>query len=369
MSTKVDKSIIVLVHRLGIGGAEKNCVIVCNELVIRNYHVELWITSSNNSHLLSLIDKRVKIVFVQAKRVREAYRPLKKLLVESKIKTILIFNIELLISAFIINKLNRLNYRIIARSISNMSSIYNERGFLNKKIWFTAIGYSLNRIEAIIAQSVGMKEDLIKNFNISASKITVIHNPSLNLKNNTNHQNSQSKRTNEILYVGRLTREKGLNYLLEAFQLAQKSIPDLKLTVVGFGEVETELQNRISELHLSNSISLAGFQTELLPYYKRAKATVLTSVYEGFPNVLVESISVGTPVIAFDCPSGPREIIIPEVNGILVDYLNVEKFAKAIVDIINGKVKFKEARIIESCSRFNLEGIMTQYEQLLLQSE
>lgn len=369
MSIQADKSIIILIHRLGIGGAEKNCVIVCNELVIKNYLVELWITSSDNSYLLNLIDKRVKIVLVKAKRIREAYRPLRKLLVESKIKTILIFNIELLLTIYIINKLNHLNCRIFARSISNMSSIYDERGLLNRKIWFTTIGYSLNRIEAIIAQSTGMKEDLIKNFNIPASKITIIHNPSLNLSNNPNLQNLRPIPINEILFVGRLSEEKGLNYLFDAFRLALQRIPDLTLTIVGAGELKTELQNRISEMHLSNFVNFEGFQSELIPYYTRAKATVLTSIYEGFPNVLVESMSVGTPVIAFDCPSGPRDIIIPNENGILVDYLNVADFAQAIIDITSGNVTFDKKRIIDSCKRFDIKETIEQYLSLLAEKK
>jgi glycosyltransferase involved in cell wall biosynthesis len=64
-------------------------------------------------------------------------------------------------------------------------------------------------------------------------------------------------------------------------------------------------------------------------YYRRAKATLLTSFFEGFPNVLVESIALGTPVISFDCPSGPADIIIPGVNGILVPNQDIQGVFKS----------------------------------------
>ena len=122
-------------------------------------------------------------------------------------------------------------------------------------------------------------------------------------------------------------------------------------------------------MHLSNFVNFEGFQSELIPYYTRAKATVLTSIYEGFPNVLVESMSAGTPVIAFDCPSGPRDIIIPNENGILVDYLNVADFAQAIIDITSGNVTFDKKRIIDSCKRFDIKETIEQYLSLLAEKK
>lgn len=348
-----------------MGGAEKNCVVVCNEFVKSGIDVELWVARLEDTPIITLLDKRVKLFSIPGKRIRYVFFQLKKRMVGCKSKPILVFNVELLIFAFIINKIFRLHIKLVARSINTLSQSYNDgQGIIGKIIWSALTRYSFKRIESIIAQSVGMKDDLVGNFKIPESKIIVIPNPAHNLVFNEN-ANKEIIYSKEILFAGRITVSKGLFYLLDSFQIALKYIPDLHLTIVGEGEFMPELQKRIDDLDLSNAITLEGYQTDMLPYYCRAKATVLTSLYEGFPNVLVESISVGTPVISFDCPSGPKDIIVPDVNGILVEYLNVSDFANAIVEIIDNHTKFEKQKIIESANKFNLKSIIEQYKYVI----
>ena len=137
--------------------------------------------------------------------------------------------------------------------------------------------------------------------------------------------------------------------------------------MVGEGELIQELEEQIMKRQLSEYIIIEGFQNDLIPFYTRAKATVLTSLREGFPNVLVESISVGTPVISFNCPSGPKDIIIPNVNGILVEHLNVDDFSKAIIDIVNSNIKFDKQKVIDSSKRFSSEKVILKYEEILFE--
>ena len=365
MRQKLTNSICVLNNTLGTGGAEKNCVVLCNELVKKGIDVELWITRLGDSPLLKLIDTRVKVRSIPGKRVRNTFVELKRMLLNCKSDTLLIYNIELLVPVFFINKIYNLKLKILARSITTLSYDYNKYSYLTKKTWFLLISYTGNRIYNMIAQSEGMKEDLINNFNIDESKITVIPNPSFNFVNNKINSNIDNLNNKEILFVGRITEAKGIHYLLQIFQLAQNKIPDLHLTIVGAGELLPEIKNKVSELGLCDSISFEGYQTNLTPYYEKAKLTVLTSIVEGFPNVLIESISYGTPVISFDCPSGPRDIIIPEVNGILVEHLNVEDFAKAIIDVMNGKIIFNKTKVLETSLKYNLNEIVGQYEKIL----
>lgn len=363
MTNRSDHSICVLNNTLNSGGAEKNCVILCNELVKRGINVELWITRLGDTPLLKLVDERVKVRSIPGKRVRNTFFYLKELMINCKAKIFLIYNIELLVPAFFINKIYNLHIKIVARSITTLSFDYNNQSVLGKKVWFQLIRYTVNKIDTMIAQSTGMKEDLMKSFNVSESKITIIPNPSYNFIDRTEDPINENPK--EILFVGRLTEAKGLNYLFKAFETALNSIPDLHLTILGSGEMKDELTSRVQELGLSDSISFVGYKSDLSSYYIQAKATVLTSIVEGFPNVLVESISYGTPVISFDCPSGPKDIIIPNVNGILVEYLNTDDFSKAIIDVVNGRIKFDKKKIIESSKKYNIQEIVNQYENVL----
>jgi len=362
-----NNSICILNNKLNSGGAEKNCVVLCNELANNDINVELWITKLDKSPLIKLLDKRVKVVPIPGKKVRYTFLQLKKLMVSSKLEIMLVFNMELLIPAYLINRFYHLNIKIVARSISTLSLNYNQAGFFGRILWLRLISYSLNRIDTIIAQSFGMKEDLIKNLNIIESKIKIIPNPAFNFITNKKQERKDFSKHQEILFVGRLTEAKGLNYLLEIFLITLKSLPNLHLTIVGTGELQEEFQEKTLKLGLSKSICFEGYQTDLSDYYQNAKATVLTSIREGFPNVLVESISFGTPVISFDCPSGPRDIIIPKVNGILVEHLNVNEFSRSIIDVVNENIKFDRVKVIESSKRFSLEKIIRQYEKILFE--
>lgn len=268
-----------------------------------------------------------------------------------------------MVPAYFINKFYNLQLKIVARSITTLSMDYNTQSFFGRKMWFKLISYTANKIDYIIAQSAGMKEDLMKSFNVSESKIRIIPNPVYNFITDT--RKSLVSNDKEILYVGRLTESKGMKYLFEAFQIAKKSIPDLSLKIVGSGVILDDLKSQVEKLELTDSIKFEGYKNDLSSYYINAKATVLTSLVEGFPNVLVESISFGTPVISFDCPSGPKDIIVPNVNGILVEHLNVMDFTQAIIDVVNENIKFDKSTIIETSKKYNLESIITQYEQVL----
>lgn len=367
MTITPNNSIYVLNNTLNAGGAEKNCVIICNELVTRNINVELWITKLDNTPLIDRLDKRVKVISIPGRKIRYTFLHLKNQMRRSNSRTLLIFNIELLIPVFFINKIFNLNYKIVARSISTLSLSYNKHSYWGKIIWLKFIKYTLNRIDSIIAQSSGMKDDLVYNLKIHESKITIIPNPACTLSYNINNAKVNNIYAKEILFVGRLTEAKGLFNLLDAFQLALEQEPDLHLTIVGAGELLQEIHNKTLKMNIAKAISFEGYQNDLVPYYRKAKATVLTSIREGFPNALVESIAIGTPVISFDCPSGPRDIIIPWVNGILVEHLNVKEFAKSIIDIVSENITFNKEKIIESSTRFSLEKIIKQYEKVLFE--
>ena len=151
-------SVCILINTLSLGGAEKNCIVICNELAKKGVKVELWITKLENSHLFELIDKRVKIIAIPGKKIRYTILALKKLMQNCQCNTILIFNIELVIPAFFINKLFRLKIRLVARSISTLSIAYDENSNKIKKlIWLKIISYSFNRIESVTEQLKGRK--------------------------------------------------------------------------------------------------------------------------------------------------------------------------------------------------------------------
>ena len=359
----INKEITILINNLSSGGAEKVCVVLCNELVKRGYSVSLWLVKYENTALAKQLDEKVQISSLNREHVSHCIIPLVKLFVKNRPKFILIFNTELTLLAIMLKFFLYNKPKIIMRNINTLSMQLNSPNYWRKYIVFPFVKNFIDRSNIIVAQSEGMKKDLMDHYNILEKKIRTIPNPAVVLENQFSNRVTINKK-NELVFIGRLVEQKGLHLLLEAIGIAIKSVEDMHLTIVGDGPQLESLQKLASDLNITKFVSFVGFQANVKSYIMEAKATVLTSYYEGFPNVLVESIALGTPVISFDCPSGPKDIIEPNVNGVLVPYLNVELFAQAIIDVLKGQYNFDDRTVIATSERFNLKSIVDKYEQL-----
>ena len=115
-----------------------------------------------------------------------------------------------------------------------------------------------------------------------------------------------------IVSVGRFCKEKGFNHLVKAFEYAKESVPELGLCIVGDGDLMPEIKELVTESKWSKDILLTGFQNNPYKFIKHAFVYVLSSISEGFPNVILEAIALKIPVISTDCKSGPHEVLDPD---------------------------------------------------------
>lgn len=146
------------------------------------------------------------------------------------------------------------------------------------------------------------------------------------------------ERNKEIIGVGRLEPQKNFPLLIKAFAKFYSSHPDYKLTIYGEGSKRNELESLASSLLPKSAYSFPGRNKDLLNHIKKAKMFVLSSDYEGMPNVLIEAMAMGMPVIATDCPSGgPAELINNGKNGLLVPVNDIDKMAEAMVKIADSE--------------------------------
>lgn len=213
----------------------------------------------------------------------------------------------------------------------------------------------------IIVVSKLIKAQIIKQLNIESQVIynyTISHNGlSTELENYNNY----------IIGVGRLVKVKQFDVLIEAYKASNLPFNNIKLLIVGEGEEREALTKLIKNLGLENLVELVGFKNNIDSYIKNAKAIVLSSHSEGFPMVLVEALALKTPIISFDCESGPNEIVLHNENGLLVENQNYQALSNAIDKLILDNdfyAKIKE-NINNSVNPFSEEDIMSQWLKLL----
>lgn len=137
-----------------------------------------------------------------------------------------------------------------------------------------------------------------------------------------------------LVAVGRLVKPKNFAGLIDAFAIMRQSVPDAFLIILGEGPERGRLERRIAGHGLSDAVFLPGHADNPFVWMNAANGLVLSSVYEGWPNVLIEAMTLGRPVVATDCPTGPREILEDGKWGRLVAPGNSRELAEAMVDLL-----------------------------------
>ena len=183
--------------------------------------------------------------------------------------------------------------------------------------WFSKfmVMFSYKRADLVLANSYAMQTDLIENFKIK-TPVRVIYNP-IDLNFIKTHKDEVpdfvfGKNIFHFVNVGGFRKEKNHLLLLQAFFIL-KNLP-CKLVIVGGGVMEEELKQKVSDLGLMDRVVFCGFELNPFKYVCRCDCFVLSSDVEGFPNVLIEALACGKPVISTDCSSGPRELLAPATD-------------------------------------------------------
>ena len=219
---------------------------------------------------------------------------------------------------------------------------------------------TMNKADALVSLTSADKTNWEKHVNIP---IFVIPNLVTVYPNDIS---CYSERSNRIICVGRLTRQKGFDYLIKAWALIANKYPEWKIDIFGSGDLEDFLIQMIDNYNLKESITINKPTSNIFEEYDRSSIYILSSRYEGFCLVLLEAMSFGIPCISFNCPHGPSDMITNGEEGILVPVGDINKLAESIEWMITHKEERERMsqNSREKVKYYLAENIMPQWVEL-----
>ena len=366
---RLKNKITLVISSLGAGGAEGVCITIANKFVESGWKVDLIVLNLINESFLNRLSKDVKLVLLNVNHSRYSIIQLIKYIYKNKISTVLVFNHELAVILVIIRILFRFKLKIISRNISVLSIKIKKlklQNFWTKYIVRPLIKYFYQKIDHVINQCHSMRDDLIAMYPQLINNSSVIHNPiSVHIIDYVNKNDlTKIKKKDYLLCVGRLEEVKAFHYAIEGFASIADEFPNLRLKIVGEGILNQKLRQKAIDCNVSDKVDFEGFQKNIIPYYLYAKATIQTSHYEGYPNVLIESIAMNTPVVAFDCPGGTSEIIRDNFNGYLVKHKSLNDLKKKLSKILLNK--FNDRDLKNSVKKNYTHDVFRHYKKLII---
>jgi len=256
-----------------------------------------------------------------------------------------------------------------------MSNLVNYTKLKNyqKRLLFLFIRLLYRHADAIIAVCEGVKRDLVEYFGVPIDKVTVIHNP---IDIEQIHRLAaepvmdildDNKNYYLIVAVGRLAKVKGFDILIQAVARLIKEL-DVRLIIIGDGEERSNLLRLTKELRVDGVVCFLGWQSNPWKYMARADVFVLSSLVEGFPNVIGEAMALGLPVLATNCSPGVRELLEDGKSGLLVPAGDPEALAEGIARVLSDEGLRQELaqRGRQRVAQFDLPKVIMLYEDVLL---
>jgi len=248
---------------------------------------------------------------------------------------------------------------------------YCRKTILGKPLWNFMVQFFCRHSDHIVVASKGMKQECIADYKAESNNVVVINN-SVDAQSVGRLSMGSTGRDNTfngfvISTAGRLVEEKDVDVLIKAFALLRKDLY-AQLWIVGDGPERPVLESLAARLNVLNDIIFFGFQENLYKFIKRSEIFVHTSRFEGFGNIILEAMACGVPVIATDCPFGPREIINNGENGILVPVRDERALANALKMMSADRELRKKLaeEALKRLSDFSVEKMVGRYENVFL---
>lgn len=361
------KKLVIYLADLNGGGAERMHLNLAPEFIKQGFEV-VFVVHQVRGDLVKEFPKDIRLVSLNCQRTFSAIMPLAKFLIAEKP--------DVIISNLGHNNVIAVWAKMLAGSktkiIATQHTILSSESSINASFGYRALPFLykhfLKYADAIVGVSKGVTEDMRKLCNFKSEKLHTIYNPIVGpdfdqrMNVPVQHVWLSDEDIPVLIAVGRLSDQKDFPTLLRAFAILRKK-RSTRLMIVGEGNARAALEQLARELGIANSVELTGFQLNPLPYIKQADVLVMSSLYEGFGNVLVEALACGTPVVSTDCLSGPGEILEGGKYGKLVPVGDAQAMADAMLVTLDSPVDREALR--KRGFEFSVEASAAQYISLM----
>ena len=372
--------VLVLHGHLSMGGEERVLLNVLKNLVELNYDVDLLITWNHKENNLfeNEIPKKVNYAFLfnnyegKSKIIKEIYRLWAKLTYLKKVEKIIKekkYDIVIDYSSNLL-KYNNLDIKVPVFAWIHFSLTFGEKLSADK---IEKYKKQYKKYDKILAICDTMRDEFVEILGMEKNKVELVYNPidleAIRKKAETIYKKYENYlKQDYFLQVSRLTEQKQPEHLVDIYyKLKQQGIKE-KLYFIGNGEKIELIKQKIREYNLENDVVLLGQIENPYPFFKNAKLFVHTAKYEGLPTVLLESLTLGTPVVAYDCPTGPKDILGQNSEyGKLIQLNDKDTFVEKVYELINKNEKYENYRKLSlvRANDFSMESNKAKLKELI----
>lgn len=366
MQGRTRERLAVFLPSMREGGAERSTARLTRGMAQQGHAVDLVLAQAEGPHLAE-VDAAVRVVDLGAPRMALALPALVRYLRRERPRALLAIMNYASITALWARALARVPTRVVVSERNTLSNAASAARSLRDRAMPWLIRRFYPWADVVLGNSRGVAEDLVLH-GLAREKVGYIYNPIV-----TPELASRADAPVEhpwlapglppvVLGVGRLRPQKDFATLIRALALVRRKRP-ARLLILGEGDERGALEALARELGVAEDVSLPGFLPNPHAFMRRVAVFVLSSAWEGLPNVLIEAMACGARVVSTDCPSGPREILAGGRHGALVPVGDAEAMAAAIERALAGGLAPPPP---ESWRPFLLETAVAQYLDVLL---
>ncbi len=364
MSDRYPRKIAFFLPNLKTGGTERTMSQLATGFSKRGIPVDFVLVKAEGQFVRSL-PPEVRVVDFNLSSIYWSLAPMIRYLRQNR-PQVLISALDLTnLVAIWSRKLSGVNLKVVLRLVSTIS--LQQRSSGKKKLEKILLTKYYPQADVIVSVSRSVAEDFSEYTGIPVDLVHTIYNPVIlegfkqRRQETFQHPWFASGQPPVVLAVGRLTFAKNFGFLIRAFHELQEIYPS-RLLILGEGEERPALEKLAIDLQVDHCVSLPGNLANPFPYMSKSAVFVLSSRYEGSPNVLVEAMACGCPVVSVNSPGGIAEILHGGDYGHLVEPGDPHKLAEAMLDILQGNGKKAPADWLQ---KFELDPVVNQYLSLL----